>query len=118
MFGNIVQTYGSSFFALNPDSTKEYFVIDCAYVYLLVRDGVVASLFVWGGILKSILRQIKQENLMGVYMMGLLLVYSLMETGLLNFSFMYIYLAGICVLRQRMYVAPNTVVKPKIGNYK
>lgn len=102
MFGNIVQTYGSSFFALNPDSTKEYFVIDCAYVYLLVRDGVVASLFVWGGILKSILRQIKQENLMGVYMMGLLLVYSLMETGLLNFSFMYIYLAGICVLRQRM----------------
>lgn len=97
LFGHVVRTYGTSYFALNPNSTQEYFVIDCAYVYLLVRDGILASLYVWGITIYAFLQTMKCGKLFRAYIIGLMFVYSIMETGLLNYAFLFIFFAGVCV---------------------
>lgn len=93
--GQEISTYGSSYFLLNPNSTQKYFTIDCLYILLLVRDGALATIIIIGYILESLRKAIKVRWLYFIYVIIVLIIYSIMESGLINCAFAYIYAYGV-----------------------
>lgn len=87
--GQEIVTYNS----LNYDVVNyNYFTVDCLYILLLVRDGLLASVVFWFSMFKSIKTMVRLHYLVGTIIIVLLLVYSVMESGLsfLCFGFVFI----------------------------
>lgn len=93
-FGQPIPMYGTSYFATHPNSRISYFVVDCLYIILLIRDGLLASICIWGISLAAILKCIKSNNWSIVAIIGILYVYSVMETGLSNIALYFVFIAA------------------------
>lgn len=95
LMGQEISTYGSSFFLLNSNSTQRYFTIDSLYILLLVRDGLFATIVIIGSILQGLTKAVKQKKSYYIYIIIDLVIYSVMESGIINYAFTCIYTFGV-----------------------
>lgn len=86
LFGQKIQTYNSL-----ESANSNYFMIDCLYVQLLVRDGIIVSFFFWGMLIRSFMKMVKNRYILAGLIIMLLLIYSIMETGLAFLCFSFIF---------------------------
>lgn len=90
LFGNQMKTFGS-FETSRMFASNSYFVVDCLYVLLAVREGIASSIIIWTTMIMSAQASISRQrwDMLGVVI--IMFVYSLMESGLTNSAFYYVF---------------------------
>ena len=84
-----------------------YFTIDCLYILLAVRDGILASLFFWLSLLYSAAVMIKKRYLIATAIIISLMVFSVMESGLSFVCFGFIFAAPYAKAPDRKDITEN-----------
>ncbi len=93
LFGQKITMYGTMYFNQHTlTDVSKFFTIDCLYVLLAVRDGILASIVFWAIYFISFLKLYKIKEYGCLVVLFLLLVYSIMESGLSYFAMFFIFI--------------------------
>lgn len=92
LFGQRITTYNS--IDVMNNSFVSYFMVDCLYILLLIRDGIIASICYLGIFISSFYKFAKKKLFMPCVIMALLMVYSFMENGVSFVSFLFVFIAA------------------------
>lgn len=101
LFGNKITLVGSTqrYFSGNKQST---FVLDCLYILLLVRYGLVVTLYYLYEYIKGIANCIKDKNIYLLVVMVLIAVYSISENGMTVFYSSFIFICSLGMKRSKL----------------
>jgi hypothetical protein len=93
LFGNKI-TFVTSSQRYFSNSSDSYFVVDCLYILLLVRFGIIATLYYVYQLYLVIIKSIRKKDTYLFMGMILLLLYSVLENGMTVIGTSYMFVAA------------------------
>lgn len=91
LFGQSIEMYGSSYFVFNSGTTHSYFVVDCLYILLLVREGIFGFCVFFVMAYKSFKRMVDFREIELMVIFALMLICSFVETGFTNSALFFLF---------------------------